>query len=227
MVGAECIATLSDSLSVVDPAWGVEGIPLSYELRFDDAITLLLLAGFVVTMVALGYTKRFVVWQLKNFFYVQRNDAGRVSQSAAEFRCQVILLLHTCLQLAILLYIYTVGETVAPIATEIRHRMIAFFFVAILGYFAARFLLYTIVNNIFFDARRNREWLRSLLFVSALEGVMLLPLVLVSVYLDLSVATVTMIVIVAFSLVKILLMMKCYSIFLRGWAGFLQFFLYH
>ncbi len=224
---AECTDVMSaDTLTAVGHAWCVDGTPLSYELRFDDTLTLLLLAGFVVTTVALGYTKRFVLWQLKNFFHVQRNDAGRVSQSSVEFRCQLLLLLHTCLQLSVLLYICTIDGSNLSLSPEARHKMLAFFAVAIVGYFAARFLIYTIVNSVFFDARGNREWLRSLLFVSATEGVLISPLVLVSVYLDLSVAAATNSVITVLALVKMLLAIKCYSIFFRQRAGFLQFFLY-
>ncbi len=218
--------TVLDSMAAQMSCYGVAGDPLPYELRYDDTITLLMLAGFVVIATAFGLTQRFIFFQLKNFFHLSHNDAGRTMLSSSELRVLLLLSVQTCAQLAVYQYIYTVNNTDSAIAFEAPHVLTAVFFSLYVGWFVARAIAYTVVNNVFFDSRRNRDWQRSLLFLTAMEGVLLFLVLLPAVYLDLSVETVEVAVVSVVLLIKLLTAYKCYAIFFRQAGGFLQIILY-
>jgi len=216
----------------LDPAdrtatlYGMPGDPVPYTLRTDNAMTSLLLASFVLTLLLLGSTHRFFFHQLKGFFYVPRTDDTFMPETSTELRAQFFLLAQTCLLMAILQFDYTqkfIGET---FILESDYMLIGIYFLMFIGYFAIRSLLYSIVNNVFFDNKRNILWQKTLLLITSLEGVALFPLVLLMVFFNLSTQNVILYFTIVLVFTKILTFYKCYVIFFRRFGGFLQNILY-
>ncbi|MDE6354852.1 MAG: DUF4271 domain-containing protein [Prevotella sp.] len=205
---------------------GVAGDPVPYTVRGDDLITGLLLAGMVLVAVSLSNSRRFIARQLKNFIYVPRNGESSITETSSEVRFQLFLVLHTCLQFSIFQYFYTqhyVGET---FILESQYHLIAIYFAMFAGYFITKALLYMAVNTVFFGIRKNMQWMKSQLFITSSEGVLLLPVVLLQVYFDLPIQNVVVYFIVVLILVKILTFYKCHFIFFRHTGRFLQIILY-
>jgi hypothetical protein len=89
-----------------------------------------------------------------------------------------------------------------------------------------RALFYTGVNNLFFDPKRNMQFLRSLLFVTAMEGVAMYPAVLLLVYFDIDSQGIVFYIGFVLVLVKMITIYKCWTIFFGRRGDFLQIFLY-
>ncbi len=205
---------------------GVAGDPVPYTVRDDNMITSLLLACIIMVIIALSNSRRFIVRQIKDFIYVPRSESSSITETSSEVRFQLFLVLQTCLLLAVFQYFDTlhyVGET---FILSSQYHLIAIFFGMFVGFHLLRCLLYSFVNSVFFSWRQNIQWLKSLLFISSSEGILLLPVVLLQVYFNLSIHNVIIYFIIVLVFVKILTFYKCYFIFFRRKTAFLQIILY-
>lgn len=205
---------------------GVAGDPIPYALRSDDVITLLLIACFIVSMVSISNSWSFVVRQTKSLFREQHEGVTIVSETASEVRFQLVLLLQTALLYSIFQYFYTIENVGNSFILNSQYMLIGVFFAVILFSFFFRAMLYTLVNNVFFDSKQNKDLLLALLFISSMEGVLVYPVALLQVYLNLPLQNVVFYVVAVLVLVKFLTFYKCFVIFFKRLGGFLQIFLY-
>ncbi len=206
--------------------YGVPGDPVPYTLHSDNIITSVLLGSLILSLVLIANLRTFALHQLKTFFYVPRIDDTFMPETSSELRCQVVLLLQTCLLFSILLFFFTrqfIGET---FVLQSDYMLAGIYFAMLVGYYLLRALLYTFVNLIFFDYRRNTYWLKTLLFISSIEGLVIFPLIMLMVYFDLSTQSVILYFAISLILVKFLTIYKCFVIFFRRMSGFLQIILY-
>ena len=203
---------------------GVAGDPIPYALRSDDVITLLLIACFIVSMVSISNSWSFVVRQTKSLFREQHEGVTIVSETASEVRFQLVLLLQTALLYSIFQYFYTIENVGNSFILNSQYMLIGVFFAVILFSFFFRAMLYTLVNNVFFDSKQNKDLLLALLFISSMEGVLLYPVALLQVYLNLPLQNVVFYVVAVLVLVKFLTFYKCFVIFFNRLGGFLQIF---
>ena len=86
--------------------------------------------------------------------------------------------------------------------------------------------LYAIVNRVFFDSKRNEQWIKALLFVVALECLMSVPAIIMGPYFGMSIEKVELYFSIVLFLVKMLTFYKCYIIFFRQNVVSLQIILY-
>ena len=75
---------------------GIEGIPISYSPRTDDAIALTLLACFFLSSIALAKGKKFLSQQVKDFVLHRERTSIFDSSTAADVRYLLVLVLQTC-----------------------------------------------------------------------------------------------------------------------------------
>ena len=204
---------------------GVLGDPAPYTVSSDNTITGLLLGSFVLAMIALGNSWNFLVRQIKHFFYTPRNVA-EITETSSEIRFQVFFMLVTALLISILFFFYTTVYFPGYYIMESRLSVIGIFFGIVSAYFVAKAVLYSVINNVFFDRKKNGQWWKTFLFLTSLEGVLLFPIVLLQIYLDLSTSTTLIYTIIVLILVKILTFYKGYAIFFKRIERFLHFILY-
>ena len=206
--------------------YGVAGDPIPYTVQHDDVITTLLLLLFVLATIAFSNTRHFVVRQTKNFFSTKRVGLTEITETAVEIRFQTFLAFLNCLLLAILFYFYTLNFIGETFLLDSQYHLIAIFLGLSVAYFLIKALLYTMVNNVFFDSKKNRQWMKSFLYITSIEGALLFPLVVIWTYFDISIQNAVIYVIVVFSIVKILQLFKCFLIFFRQNVVKLQIILY-
>lgn len=205
--------------------YGVAGDPVPYTLRTDNMITGLLLGCLVLALVSFANSRRFILRQIKDFFYINYSE-NSITETSNEVRFQFFLVLQTCLQLAILGYFY-VNHTIADtFVLDSQYHLIGIYFLLMVAYYAIVATFTTIVNIVFFDSKKNKHWLKQKLFLTAIEGVLLFPVVLLQVYFDLSMQSVVYYFFFVLILVKLLSFYKCYTIFFRLKGVFLQIILY-
>ena len=207
--------------------YGMAGDPIPYSMRNDNIITCLLLALFVIVLISAMQSKRFIVRQVKSFFYEAHSEnVSVIPETSGEMYFQVFLVIVTSLLLSLLQYSYAQHYVAQTFILSSEYHLIAIYFGVILSYFLLRSLLYTIVNSVFFDGKKNTQWMKTLLFVTSSEGIFLFPVVLLQVYFDLALESVIIYFTFVLVLVKLLTFYKCYSIFFRQIPVFLQIFLY-
>lgn len=206
--------------------YGMAGDPVPYAMHSDNVITALLLCFFILAIISFANVKEFIIRQAKNFFYLPHEGMTEVGETAAEKSFQMFIVVLVSLLLSLLYYFYTLQTVGETFILDSSYLLIAIFLGIVLGYFLLKALLYVIVNNVFFDGKRNRQWLKALSFIIAIEGVLLFPAVLGMTYLDLASQNVETYFAIVLLFVKLLTFYKCYIIFFRRNVVRLQIILY-
>lgn len=201
------------------------GIPIPYTMRADNIITLILLLCFIISVVSMANSWSFVVRQAKALAREPKEGTTVVSETGAEVRFQLYLVVQTALLFAIIIYYYAI-EAQGDKMLSPAYEFVGACFLLIFLMTGMRALFYTGVNNLFFDAKRNMQFLRSLLFVTAMEGVAMYPAVLLLVYFDIDSQGIVFYIGFVLVLVKMITIYKCWTIFFGRRGDFLQIFLY-
>ena len=205
---------------------GVAGEPISYRIHNDDIITSLLLVLFIMAVIAFSNTRQFVVRQTKNFFNIHREGLTEITETAVEIRVQAFLAFLNCLLVALLFYFYTLYVIGDTFVLASQYTLIAIFLAISSVYFLFKVMLYTLVNGVFFDGKKNRQWIKSYLYIYSVEGALLFPIVILWAYFDLSIQSAAIYVVIVLIIVKILLLFKCFLIFFKQSVVKLQIILY-
>lgn len=206
--------------------YGVAGDPVPYSVRNDNIITSLLLACFIFAVIAFANARRFIIRQAKDIIYLPHEGTTEFSETSNEIRFQLTLVLITSLLIALLFYFYTlryIGET---FVLRSQYTLITIFLGITVGYFLLKVSLYSFVNQVFFDSKRNQQWIKALLFIISIEGVLFFPALVFGAYFELDINKVITYVIIAVVIVKLLTIYKCYIIFFRRNVVHLQIILY-
>ena len=206
--------------------YGEWGTPIPYSVGGDDLMTTLLLCCFLTTVFAIAVTRRYLSGQADSFLYIRHEGTTEQSMTSAELRFQLTQTVITCVLLSSLAYFLTIRFVGESLALPSNYYLIAIYVGAFIGYFLLKMLLYTVVNLVFFDGKRNLQWQKSFLFVSSLEGILIFPAVISLFYINISVAIVAVYLGVVLIIVKLLSIYKTYLIFFRTIGSKLQIILY-
>ena len=206
--------------------YGVAGDPVPYSIHNDNYVTGMLLGCFILALIAFSHSRMFLLRQMKEFFYVQRSGTTVVSETTNELRFQFFLVLQTCLLLSLLFFFYTTIYISDTFVLSSQYQLIAIYFGIIASYFILKVILYCFVNAVFFDKKKNIQWLKSHMFLVSVEGIALFPAVMLHAYFDFSIRNTLIYFAFIAILVKLLTFYKCYSIFFRKIGAFLQIILY-
>ena len=205
---------------------GVAGDPVPYSVHNDNIITSLLIVCFVLAVIAFSNAKAFIIRQGKGFFYQSHGGTTEVIETSNELRFQVFLVFLTSILLSLLTYFYTINHFGDTFILTSLYYLIAIYLAMVVGYFILKSLLYSLVNITFFDGKRNGQWMKSTIFITSIEGVLLFPLVILQAYFDLSPQNVEIFLIIVLIIVKIMTIYKAYSIFFKRNVFKLQIILY-
>ena len=206
--------------------FGISGDPLPYSIRNDNVITSILLIFFVLTIIAYANTHKFVMRQLKTFFYMPHDGVGEIPESGSELRFQLFLVLLSTVMLSLLYYLYTIHLNGDNFILRSQYHLIAIYMVMMIGYFVISWILYSVVNSVFFDGKRNKHWMKIKLFISSMEGIVMFPAVLLQAYFNMSDQNVIIYVVIVLFFVKLWSFFKCYVVFFRRNVFELQIILY-
>jgi hypothetical protein len=204
---------------------GTAGDPIPYTFQNDSLVTGILILCFLLITFALSRISGFLLKQTKQFFSTKK-EGQTISETGSEVKFQLLFMCITCLLYGLLYYLYSTHYIANTFIISSEYIILAIFGGAVLVSFVIRILLYTIVNNIFFDSKQNLQFLGSLLLISSLEGVALFPLVLLMAYFQLSLQNAVYYTAFILILAKILTFYKSYAIFFNQKGGFLQIILY-
>ncbi len=203
---------------------GVVGDPIPYSIAGDNFMTSLLLLCFMATLVVVSALRNVFYRNAKQFFRAERPN-GNTGETGNEVRLQIFLALQACLMYAVICFLYFKAFVSDTFIVE-QFQMIELLFAVFVAYFLLQVILYSVVNYVFFDAKRNAQWLESKLFLWACQGTLLLPLVMMLAYFGLSVRNSVICLGAAVVLSKLLAIYKQRNIFFPRNGQIVGFFLY-
>lgn len=205
---------------------GVAGDPVPYSIARDNVITLLLLGCFVLALIAYSKSKGFILRQAKDFFRPPHNEKmTAISETSGELRFQLFLVLQSSLLMALIFFFY-VQRNITDTFIIDQYQAIGVFAAIITVYAMLKAVAYSVTGWVFFDRRSNDLWIKSFLFLLAMEGVCLFPIVMLRAYFEIAVQTTLICTAIVIGLFKLLALYKSYLIFFRNGGHSLQIFLY-
>jgi len=203
---------------------GEPGTPQPYSVRGDNMLTLLLLLCFVLFAVSLARSGQFIFQQAKDFFLVHHEDDADDQSPYLLFH--VFMLVADCLLLGIFSYVFA-SEYMGIHFIIDSQFMVVMILCALFGlYFMVKWFLYSLVNTVFFSGNKKLQWDYAFLLITAIETVLLFPLVLLIVYFEWSVKIALFFFVFVLIINKMLTFYKSWSIFFRQNNRSLQIFLY-
>lgn len=204
---------------------GVLGDPAPYSVSNDNTVAGTLLVCFALAMIAASMSSNFIVRQIKSLFHMPHRRT-MVSETAYEVRFQLFLVLQTALLFSITYYLYTRSLTGGAYILDSQLAIVGIYLAVFLCYFLIKYLLYSLVNWVYFDRKSNSQWTRLCLFLTSAEGVLTFPVVLLLIYFHLSVHYTLIYVVSVIAIIKILTFYQGFVIFFRRTAASLQIILY-
>lgn len=204
---------------------GVAGDPVPYTIAGDSVVTSVLIFCFVLAVIALAKSGNFLQRQFRSFFRSQREGTTVVTETSAELRFQLFLVAQTCLLFAIIVFFFSRDFAGRSIAIA-HYQVLGLLTVIFMVYFSVKGGLYTLVNWVFFDNKKNEQWIKSALSLVSAEGMLLFPVVLLLAYFNLSIQTAAVYAVAVVALAKLLSFYKTYLIFFKRNIAVVQSFLY-
>lgn len=204
---------------------GVAGDPVPYSIAGDNLVTALLLGCFVLSVVYFARLKDFIFRQLHNLFRLPHGNVQEFSETSGELLMQLFLIVQTCLLFA-LLYFFHANTNGSDAFLFDQYLIIGFYAGIFLLYFLLKMLLYQGVGWVFFNPKKNGQWIRFFLFLVSFEGILIFPLVLLQSFFSLSTKTVAIYVASVVIFVKILSFYRTYIIFFNQKSAFIKNILY-
>lgn len=229
---SDALCSSPDSLTVCavvdDGRLGLYGELPAYGMRCDTGVIALLLVGLLGMMLIVSNGKRFLIGLFKDFFFSSSHAQGSFGamKTGRELRYILFLVVQTgCLYG--LLYNYCMRDSHVLFSGFGNYSPILGIRMSVcLLYLYAKYLLYGFVNSIFYDKIKYREWKNSYLFILSLEGVLLYPLVFISVFYELPVRNAAFSFVMLHIFAVILLFYKSFAIFFRESHGLLRLIVY-
>ena len=206
--------------------YGIAGDPTPYTIHGDNFITSLLLICFIMAIISFANARTFIVRQLKSLFYLPHEGTSEISETANELRFQFLLVFLASVLIALLFYFYTIITFGDTFVLQTQYHLIGIYLGMVVAYLTVKTFLYFLVNSTFFDGKRSRQWTKVFFFITALEGVLLFPSVILHAYFNMSIQNTVIYIGFALFFIKFLTFYKSYIIFFRQNVVKLQIILY-
>jgi len=217
--------TSCDFSALVRHEPGVAGVFRPSSLQDNSMVTLILVVCFVLIGISLAWFHSFFWERFRGLFFVHHSE-GRSSDTSNETRVQFLYVVLNCLFLAILASHFVLQKINTTLFLGNNQLMTGLLMAVIMGYYILKWGLTMGVNCVLFGSNKNLQWMRDVLFVTSLQGLLLFPLILLHVYFSWwGYNVVYYFTLVVFS-AKLLTFYKSWKIFFQQKGGLMQTFLY-
>ncbi len=206
------------------PRHGVPGDPIPYSIATDNLMTSLLVLFFIITIVVVAKIRRYLAGEIKLFFYHKKNRGNDSNPGSGELRGLWFLSIQTCLMYAILYFFYL--RTYSNTFAIEQYQLIGLLFSVIAIFFLLKAIIMNIVNWTFFGSGNKRRFSDVNLFLTACEGLFIMPVVYFQSYFGMTLSDCSTYVFLVLILFRILAIFKQKQIFFTQKAGLSGFFIY-
>lgn len=203
---------------------GVPGVAVPYAMRTDPYITIILLSFVLLSTVLCSRMRDMIVRKFETLFHTLSFVSEK--DTTGEVFGQLTLNMMSAMLISFLMFSYVQIYVSDTYLLPTEYHLMGLFLALVVGYKLIDALLMITVNSVFWSSKQSLQYLKTKIFLGAMGGILLLLVVMVRVYFELStVNTIISFVFVLF-VVKILTFYKCYVIFFNQRGGIIQFFLY-
>lgn len=204
---------------------GEAGETPSYSIVNDGYMGIGFVVGILLSIVSIAKSTRFIRFQLKNTFRTPRENSFEMRETLDEMQYQIYFWVQGIFLYSILAY--NIAKTYIAQEYQVSDYIVMALFCGTFAvYFLLKKILHIIVRPVFFSKSQRNLGGISETFIVAMQGALMLPIVLLNVYYDLSILNTLYIAFAILVMMLLLRFYKTYSIFFRKKGSFLQFFLY-
>lgn len=198
---------------------GMEGEAIPYVLKDDFFVSAIVLFSFLLICYVLNKGHRLIIHQIKDFF-VERTRGNLFVETGSEFRYQFFLISNTAILLGLILFtIFFRPEGTLQIIPS--WQLLLFCIGACFILYVVKFLVYSLINWIFFEKAKQERWMEIYSLLVSLQGILLFPLACLTIYFNLSTRNGLIVLIFVLIIAKMLLFSKGMSIFFTKIQGLL------
>ncbi|MBQ0073817.1 MAG: DUF4271 domain-containing protein [Prevotella sp.] len=165
---------------------GQAGEPLSYSIVSDDYVGIGFLLCLIVSALSVAKSWRFVCFQTKNLLRMPRANSFEMRETLNEMQYQAYFWLQGMAMYALLAYVVA-KEYVAQEYVVDDYGLLGLFFAVIAIGFLLRYVVATIVHLVFFPKSERHMSSISRIYIIAVQGALMLPIMLLNVYYGLGV----------------------------------------
>ena len=204
----------------------VAGESLPFCFRNDDVITGLLLLLLFVSTFIVSHGWNYLVSATGDFFQGKRHDTIFDTQDEKALHGGSILVLQTTVCMGLLAFGFLDDFYPQRLQADSPYVLLGCDIGVCIVWMALRLGLFHLVNSILFEREACRTWMNGMWLILMLCGLLLLPVTLLAIYFDLSLATQQSALILIGVVSEILLIYKSYITFFRHKGGILHLILY-
>lgn len=221
---------LTETNSLSEAAWspdsipsrltfeGIEGTPLPYSTRTDEALSMSLFVALLLGLTIIGSSWRYLTTAASDFFY-PRDHANIYEEHTPDSQLQggFILWLLATLSLSSIVYLFMPEHTLLSYAIALGGSAINW---------TARVVAYFLINFTFFETHPRHTWRKGYRLLLLLESILLWLIALVATLHGMSTQTMLILTLLAVGVVKTLFIIKTASTFFKGATNPLHIILY-
>lgn len=205
---------------------GMKGEPMPYLLRSDWMITGILFVCVISISYIASKGKKHLLKQLKSIFTTRERASLFDEATGSDIRYTFALIVNTCIMLGICGYHYSVHLIPHLLDATNHFVLLGIFILSGIFYMIVKWGIYKTINWVFFEKSKNLSWIKTYFNIIVCLGLILLPVILLTVYFGLTTGISFIFMAFAIVLTKILLFWKCFNNFFNKIYGFFHLILY-
>ena len=199
---------------------------MPYRFKDDSFVTLVLMLSFFLMTWVFTRSRHYLSAQASEYFNSRKHRDSTGDSLHNELNGKTLMVFQTCFIIGLIFFDLTQEVQTEVFVHVDPYKILGCSTALCLFYFISKILMYRFVNSIFFDRQQCSTWNETYLLHILLTGLVLLPLVLLIVYFDLSFARLLTLFIGLVIIAKTLLLYKCHRIFFNYTLGWVHLFLY-
>lgn len=204
---------------------GEAGVPTDYSVISDDYVAVGALLLLLVSILTLTRSWRFVCFHGRNLLRTPRENSIEMRETMKEVQYQIYFWVQGVIILGVCTFMLSREYFGTSYSLDV-YPMMGVFTACFAAYYAIMELLYLIVHPVFFTKQQRHLMGLSRVFLTATQGAVLLPIMLLGIYEQLNPENVLRSVLFIVISTLLLRFYKVYCIFFKKNGRFLQFFLY-
>lgn len=207
------------------PLRGIAGEERPYRFKDDSVVTIVLLLSLFLMTWVFTRSRHYLSAKASEYFN-NRRHRDNPADIQHGLNGKVLILLQTCCITGLILFGITL-ETQNQVFQHVEpYKILTCTILLSVGYYLVKIALYRFVNSIFFDRSSCGMWNETYQLHILLTGLLLLPIVLLIVYFEVSFVRLSAYLLMLIALAKALLLYKCRHIFFNYTLGWVHLFLY-
>lgn len=205
---------------------GFDGNILPYRLRTEDGITGLLLFCFILTAYVFANAKKNLLDHAKNLFSRKEHNDVFTKTTSSELRYQIALKLQTCILMGIFVFDFFHDKSPDLFSSKNTYLILGLYIGIFITYHTLKWIFYNFLGWIFFDKNITNIWLESYSTITYYLGFCFFPVILLTIYFNLSASIILLIGVILVIFAKTLMFYKWLKLFFNNLYGILYLIVY-